>query len=165
MEIMLAYDHSRNARIALDAIQQMFGPLKPSVTLVSVVEDIGSATSGADELFTEQYQDQKAGVEAAAAELMAAGYKAKVMLAEGDARKMILRATEERQPDLLVMARHSHQADGGALGFITRKLDAIAEEFDHMTFGSVSAFLARRVKCPILIIPTHVPASSMQAAE
>lgn len=166
MEIMLAYDHSRNARIALDAIQQMFGPLKPSVTLVSVVEDIGSATSGADELFSEQYQEQKAGVEAAAAELMAAGIDAKVMIAEGDARKMILRATEERHPDLLVMARHSHQADGGGpLGFITKRLDAIAEEFDHMTFGSVSAFLARRAKCPILIIPTHVPASSMQAAE
>ena len=165
MEIMLAYDHSRNARIALDAIQQMFGPLNPSVTLVSVVEDIGSATAGVDELFAEQFQDQKAGVEAAAAELMVAGYEARVMLAEGDARKMILRATEEQQPDLLVMARHSHQADGGPLGFIAKKLDAIAEEFDHMTFGSVSAFLARRVKCPILIIPTHVPASSMQAAE
>ncbi len=165
MEIMLAYDHSRNARIALDAIQEMLGPLNPSVTLVSVVEDIGSATDGADELFTEQYQDQKAGVEAAAAELMAAGFDTKVVLAEGDARKMILRATEERQPDLLVMARHSHQADGGPFGFITKRLDAIAEEFDHMTFGSVSAFLARRVKCPILIIPTHESASSMQAAE
>ncbi|MEQ8740684.1 MAG: universal stress protein, partial [Hoeflea sp.] len=149
----------------LDAVQQMFGPLKPSITLVSVVEDIGSATSDADELFTEQYQEQKAGVEAAAAELMAAGLEAKVMIAEGDARKMILRATEERQPDLLVMARHSHQADGGALNFITKRLDAIAEEFDHMTFGSVSAFLARRAKCPILIIPSHVLAPSKQAAE
>ncbi|WP_299670686.1 MFS transporter [uncultured Roseobacter sp.] len=135
MEIMLAYDHSRNARSALDAIKQMFAPLNPSVTLVSVVEDIGSATAGADALFTEQYLDQKAGIDAAAAELMAAGYDARVMLAEGDARKMILRAAEERQPDLLVMTRHSHQADGGALGFITRKLDAIAEEFDHMIFG------------------------------
>ena len=165
MEIMLAYDHSRNARIALDAIRDLFGPLKPNVTLVSVVEDIGSATAGADELFTEQYQAQKKGVEAAAAELMAAGFAAKVMIAEGDARKMILRATEEQRPDLLVMARHSHQADGGPLGFITRRLDAIAEEFDHMTFGSVSAFLARRAKCPILIIPTHVPATSVRAAE
>lgn len=165
MEIMLAYDHSRNARIALDAVQKMFGPLKPSVTLVSVVEDIGSATSDADELFSEQYQEQKAGVEAAAAELMATGIEAKVVLAEGDARKMILRATEERRPDLLVMARHSHQADGGPLGFITKRLDALVEEFDHMTFGSVSAFLARRAKCPILIIPTHDSASSMQAAE
>ncbi|HBS51219.1 MAG TPA: universal stress protein [Rhodobacteraceae bacterium] len=165
MEIMLAYDHSRNARIALDAIQRMFGSLRPAITLVSVVEDIGSATADADELFNEQYQEQKAGVEAAAAELVAQGFEATVVLAEGDARKMILRATEERRPDLLVMARHSHQPDNGRLGFITKRLDAIAEEFDHMTFGSVSAFLARRAKCPILIIPTHVPASQTQAAE
>ena len=79
MEIMLAYDHSRNARIALDAIKTMFGSLGPNVTLVSVVEDIGSATAGADELFSEQFAEQKAGVEAAAAELVAMGITAKVM--------------------------------------------------------------------------------------
>jgi len=164
MEIMLAYDHSRNAQIALDAILDLFGSLKPTVTLVSVIEDVGSATSGADDLFNEQYADQKAGVEQAAARLAAAGLESRIMLAEGDARKMILRATEERKPDLLVMARHSHQPDDGPLGFLTRRIDALVEEFDHMTFGSVSAFLARRVKCPILIIPTHVSASEMQAA-
>jgi nucleotide-binding universal stress UspA family protein len=162
---MLAYDHSRNARIALDAIMSMFGSLKPTVTLVSVVEDIGSATAGADEMFTAQFAEQRAGVEAAAAELMAMGITAKVMLAEGDARKMILRATEEKHPDLLVMARHSYQPDTGPLGFITKRIDALVEEFDHMTFGSVSAFLARRAKCPILIIPTHVDAESARAAE
>lgn len=69
-----------------------------------------------------------------------------------DERKMILRATQERKPDVLVMARHSYKPDGN---FITRRLDALVEEFDHMTFGSVSAFLARRVQCPLLIIPTH----------
>jgi nucleotide-binding universal stress UspA family protein len=165
MDIMLAYDHSRNAQIALDAVVELFGTLKPTVTLVSVVEDIGSATSGADELFTEQYASQKAGVEQAAARLVAAGLQASIVMAEGDARKMILRATEERKPDLLVMARHSHQPDNGPMGFIARRIDALVEEFDHMTFGSVSAFLARRAKCPILIIPTHASSTETQAAE
>ena len=165
MDVMLAYDHSRNARIALDAVKQLFGPLHPSVTLISVIEDVGSATAGADDLFNEQYDEQKAGAEAAAAELTAAGLPASVILAEGDARKMILRATEEREPDLLVLARHSHQPDSGPLGFITKRLDALVEEFDHMTFGSVSAFLARRAKCPLLIIPTHAPAVTAAAAE
>ena len=165
MEIMLAYDHSRNARIALDTLRTMFGALKPAVTLVSVIEDIGSATADADELYNDQYRAQKAAVEAAAAEVMAAGFEARVVLAHGDARKMILRATEERKPDLLVMARHSHQPDNVPLGFIARRIDALVEEFDHMTFGSVSAFLARRAKCPILIVPTHVSASEMHAAE
>lgn len=155
MDVMLAFDNSRNARIALQAVKTLLGPLKPNVTLISVIEDVGSATAGADDMFNEQYAEQKAGTEAAAAELVAAGLSAQVLLAEGDARKMILRAAEERRPDLLVMARHSHQPDPGPLNFFTRKLDALVEEFDHMTFGSVSAFLARRVKCPLLIIPTH----------
>lgn len=153
MDVMLAYDHSRNARIALNAVKEMFGAIKPSVTLISVIEEPGSTTGASDDMFTQQYLEQKAGAEAAAAELAAAGFPARVLVAEGDARKMILRATEERKPDLLVMARHSHKPDGN---FITRRLDALVEEFDHMTFGSVSAFLARRVQCPLLIIPTHI---------
>lgn len=160
MEILLAFDNSRNARIALDAVKQLFGPLKPNVTLISVIEDVGSTTAGADDLFREQYALQKAGTEAAASELVAEGMTSAVILAEGDARKMILRATEEREPDLLVLARHSHQPDNGPLGFITKRLDALVEEFDHMTFGSVSSFLARRARCPLLIIPTHAEASA-----
>jgi len=156
MDIMLTYDNSRNARIALDYVRRTFGPLHPTITLISVVEDVGSSTAGADDLFNEQFQSQKADTEAAAAELAAHGLTATVILAQGDARKMILRATEERRPDLLVLARHSHQPDaGGAFGFITKRIDALVEEFDHMTFGSVSAFLARRAKCPLLIVPTH----------
>jgi nucleotide-binding universal stress UspA family protein len=157
MDIMLAYDHSRNARIALETVKTMFAAIKPSITLISVIEEPGSSTGVSDELFEEQYREQKAGTDAAAAELAAAGFPTKVLVAEGDARKMILRATLERQPDLLVMARHSHKPDNGKLNFLARKLDALVEEFDHMTFGSVSAFLARRVQCPLLIIPTHAP--------
>jgi nucleotide-binding universal stress UspA family protein len=151
MDVMIAYDHSRNARITLDVVKEMFASSRPNITLISVIEDIGSSTASADDMFNEQFADQKAGVERAAAELTAAGFPTQVLMAEGDARKMILRATDERRPDLLVMARHSHKPDGN---FITRRLDALVEEFDHMTFGSVSAFLARRAQCPILIIPT-----------
>jgi nucleotide-binding universal stress UspA family protein len=155
MHVLLAYDNSRNARIALDAVRDLLSALNPKITLISVVEDVGSATADADQLFSAQYADQKAGTERAAAELAADGFEAAVLIAEGDARKMILRAIEERQPDLLVMARHSHKPDPGPLNFITKRLDALVEEFDHMTFGSTSAFLARRASCPLLIIPTH----------
>ncbi|WP_296473724.1 universal stress protein [Roseinatronobacter sp.] len=155
MHVMLAYDNSRNAKIALDAVCELLSVLKPRITLISVVEDVGSTTAGVDELFSAQYAEQKAGTEAAAAKLAIAGFNASVLIANGDARKMILRAVEERAPDLLVMARHSYKPDPGPLNFITRKLDALVEEFDHMTFGSTSAFLARRAPCPLLIIPTH----------
>jgi nucleotide-binding universal stress UspA family protein len=152
MDIMLAYDHSRNSRIALEAVKRLFANAKPTVTLISVIEEPGSSTSAGDEMFESQYQEQKQGAHLAAAELTAEGFTAKVLVAEGDARKMILRATVERTPDLLVLARHSYKSDGN---FFARKLDALVEEFDHMTFGNVSAFLARRVQCPLLIIPTH----------
>ncbi|WP_299735384.1 universal stress protein [uncultured Roseobacter sp.] len=151
MDVMIAYDHSRNARITLEVVKEMFAAAHPNLTLISVIEEVGSTTAGADEMFKEQFADQKAGAESAAVELSAAGFPTQVLMAEGDARKMILRATDERKPDLLVMARHSHKPDGN---FITRRLDALVEEFDHMTFGSVSAFLARRAQCPLLIIPT-----------
>lgn len=152
MEVMLAYDHSRNSRIALEAVKRLFGHERPAVTLISVIEEPGSSTSAGDEMFEAQYQEQRRGAEAAAAELVAEGFTAKVLFAEGDARKMILRATQERNPDVLVLARHSYKSDGN---FLARRLDALVEEFDHMTFGNVSAFLARRVQCPLLIIPTH----------
>jgi nucleotide-binding universal stress UspA family protein len=151
MEIMIAYDNSRNARIALESVKRLFAAAKPNITLISVIEEPGSATGTEDYLFSEQYREQKAGVEAAAAKLAADGFEVKVLIAEGDARKMILRATTERNPDVLVLARHSHKPDGN---FLARRLDALVEEFDHMTFGSVSAFLARRAQCPLLIIPT-----------
>lgn len=152
MKIMIAYDHSRNARIAIDWVKRMFGELKPSITLISVIEDPQSATAAADDFFRQQYHDQKSGTEQAAQQLSAAGFTTSILIAEGDARKLILRATQERAPDMLVIARHSYKSDGN---FITRRLDALVQEFDHMTFGSVSAFLARRVQCPLLIVPTH----------
>lgn len=150
MDVMIAYDHSRNARIAVDAVMAMFAQAKPNITLISVIEEPGSSTDAGDDMFNIEYRAQKEGAETVAAELTAAGFPTRVLFAEGDARKMILRATNERKPDMLVLARHSHKPDGG---FFSKTLDAFVEEFDHMTFGSVSAFLARRVQCPLLIVP------------
>ncbi len=152
MKLMLAYDHSRNSRIALEMVIRLFAEVKPKVTLISVIEEPGSNTGVVDELFEAQFYEQKKGAENAASQLAEMGFEAKLLFAEGDARKMILRATEEKNPDLLVIARHSYKPDGN---FITRRLDALVDEFDYMTFGSVSAFLSRRVQCPLLIVPTH----------
>ena len=71
---------------------------------------------------------------------------------EGDARKSLLFAAEKKvRPDMLVIARHSHEPDGG---FIARSLTYFVDELDYMTFGSVSSFLARRIQCPLLILPS-----------
>jgi hypothetical protein len=55
MHLMLAYDHSRNSRIALDAVRRLFATEKPEVTLISVIEDPGSVTQTSDDMFNEQY--------------------------------------------------------------------------------------------------------------
>jgi len=152
MEAMLAYDHSRNSTLIIEGTKRLFGDSKPNITLITVVEEPRSSTDEEDHLFRSSYDELKAGAESAARELTEAGYPTKVLMAEGDARKMILRATLERKPDVLVISRHSHKSEGG---FLSRGIEALVEEFDHMTFGSVSAFLARRVQCPLLIIPAH----------
>ena len=83
MHIMLAFDNSRNARIALETTTRLFSGTKAEITLITVIEDAGSATAASDDMFTEQYTEQKAGVEAAASELVAAGCAARSPFAAG----------------------------------------------------------------------------------
>lgn len=148
MKIMIAYDGSRNACKALDATLEMFKPLKPLVMLVGVVEESLDSSDSSSELHEAQKNEFRRYLREAAERVTAEGLDADVILAEGDARKMILKAAENKKPDLLVIARHSNEPDGG---FISRSLNLLVDELDYMTFGSVSAFLARRAPCPVLI--------------
>lgn len=148
MKIMIAYDGSRNARKALDATLEMFKPLKPLVMLVGVVEESLDSSDSSSELHEAQKNEFRRFLREAADKVAAEGLDVDVILAEGDARKMLLKASENKKPDLLVIARHSNEPDGG---FISRSLNLLVDELDYMTFGSVSAFLARRASCPVLI--------------
>ena len=148
MRIMIAYDDSRNARKALDATMDMFAPIKPTFLLIGVIEGPLDTSDANPELFDQQKQEFRRLLRAAAEHVGDRGMDAEVIVAEGDARKMILKAAEHKKPDLLVIARHSNEPDGG---FISRSLNLLVDELDYMTFGSVSAFLARRAPCPVLI--------------
>mgnify|MGYP000844873959 FL=1 len=148
MNIMFAYDNSTNARQALDKTLKMFACMLPRVTLIGVV-DPSAGSSGVNEEGYEEYKfDFSESVREAAQTLNELGVNADVIIAEGDPRKMILEAVNTKKPDLLVIARHSEKADSNVIG---KTLDALVEEFNFMTFGNVSSFLTRRVKCPILI--------------
>ncbi|PKM31632.1 MAG: universal stress protein [Gammaproteobacteria bacterium HGW-Gammaproteobacteria-11] len=148
MRIMLAYDNSRNARKALQATIDMFKPLKPLIMLVGVVEGSLDTSDVSTEKFEQDKREFQSFLREAAELVGQQGLDAEVIIAEGDARKMILKAAEHKKPDLLVIARHSNEPDGG---FISRSLNLLVDELDYMTFGSVSAFLARRAPCPVLI--------------
>lgn len=151
MKIMIAYDGSRNARLALAQTVTMFRRLEPQLILVAVAENPRDITSGNEELFQQEVDELKGFIKEAMAFCEKENVQAETTMLEGDARKMLLYATEKYRPDILVIARHSHQPDGG---FIARSLTYFVDELDYMTFGSVSSFLARRVQCPLLILPS-----------
>lgn len=151
MKIMLAYDGSRNARLALARTVTLFRELSPALVLVAVAENPRDITAGNEDMFQEELAELKGHLKEALEMCEAEKISADSMLLEGDARKMLLYATEKLRPDILVIARHSHQPDGG---FIARSLTYFVDELDYMTFGSVSSFLARRVQCPLLILPS-----------
>jgi len=148
MKIMLAYDNSRNAKKALQVTLDMFKPLQPLIILIGVVEESLDTSSSSTGLYEQQKAEFRSFLREAADVVGDQDLDVEVILAEGDARKMILKAVEHKKPDLLVIARHSNEPDGG---FISRSLNLLVDEFDHMTFGSVSAFLARRAPCAVLI--------------
>ncbi|WP_404364788.1 universal stress protein [Marinobacter sp.] len=151
MKIMIAYDGSRNAKLALAQSITMFGGLNPRLTLASVAENPRDITSANEDLFQQELDELKQYVQEALEVCEKHGIQAESLLLEGDPRKMLLHATEKVHPDMLVIARHSEQKDGG---FIARSLTYFVDELDYMTFGSVSSFLARRVECPLLILPS-----------
>lgn len=152
MKIMIAYDGSRNAKLALVRTITMFRGLKPELALVAVAENPRDITSVNEELFQEVVTELKQHLLEAQEVCEKEGVVATTMLLEGDARKMLLYAAENRvRPDMLVIARHSDVPDGG---LIARSLTYFVDELDYMTFGKVSSFLARRVQCPLLILPS-----------
>ncbi|WP_447527545.1 universal stress protein [Vreelandella sp. TE19] len=151
MKIMLAYDGSRNAKLALAQVVNMFRCNQPLITLVGVAENPLDATDHNETLFQQAHAQLKQHLEEGVAFATGEGFQAVQLMAEGDARKMLLAATRKLAPDLLVIARHSHQPDGG---IIAKSLTYFVDELDYMTFGSVSSFLARRAECPLLILPS-----------
>jgi nucleotide-binding universal stress UspA family protein len=131
----------------------MFRALSPRLTLVAVAENPRDITSSNEDLFQEEVSELKGHLKEALEVCQSQGVEAETMLLDGDARKMLLFAAEKKvRPDMLVLARHSHEPDGG---FIARSLTYFVDELDYMTFGSVSSFLARRVQCPLLILPSR----------
>jgi nucleotide-binding universal stress UspA family protein len=151
MKVMIAYDGSRNAKLALAQTVSLFRCNAPTLVLIGVAENPRDATDANEDLFQQEYEELKAALQEGADFATREEFDVDWVLAEGDPRKMILRATQKHQPDVLVIARHSNKPDGG---IIAQSLSYFVDELDYMTFGKVSSFLARRVECPLLILPS-----------
>jgi len=151
MKILIAYDGSRNAKLALAQTLSLFGALNPTIILMAVAENPRDATDSNEDLFQQEYSELTQGLEEGKTLVEDQQLNCDLLITEGDPRKMLLQASKKIVPDLLVLARHSHQPDGG---FIAQSLSYFVDELDYMTLGSVTSFLARRVECPLLILPS-----------
>jgi len=148
MNIMIAYDDSPNARYALERTLEMFARLEPMIILIGVAEESLDTSSSSESNYLKAKEEFSAKIREAAEKVGSRGLNVEVVIGQGDARKVILKAVDSLKPDLLVVSRHCEELGGG---FIAHSIDALVDEFNYMTFGSVSSFLVRRAPCPVLI--------------
>lgn len=134
MKIMVCHDGSPRAQDALERTVELFKGTKPEMILVTVVEPPLDATSVDEESFekwkAKRDEDLKKGAEWVATH----GLNVDAILAVGDPRKMIVEASEQKNPDLLVVARRG------------------VSVLDKMVLGSVSAFVVRHAHCPVIVM-------------
>lgn len=133
MKIMVCHDGSELAQSALERTIELFKPQRPEIILVIVVEGPLDASMRNEEIFQKWRSDRHELLMKTAKGIAERGLDVDAILAVGDARKMIMEAADNKNPDILVVAKHS----GGII--------------DQMTSGSISAFLVRNAPCPVLI--------------
>jgi len=148
MNIMIAYDDSPHARHALERTLEMFSRLEPMIILIGVAEESLDTSSSSEANYINAKNEFSARIKGAAEEVGYRGLNVEVVIGQGDARKVILKAVNSLKPDLLVVSRHCEEPGEG---FIAHSIDALVDEFNYMTFGSVSSFLVRRAPCPVLV--------------
>ena len=136
MKIMVCHDGSENAQKALNQAVDLFKAVKPEIILVSVVEGAADASMINEELFENQQAERRAQLTQVAEKIAGCCCDVDVLLATGDARKMLLEAVKQKNPDILVIGKRG----GGVI--------------KDMVLGSVSAYLIRHTKCPVMVFHT-----------
>ncbi|MBI2400526.1 MAG: universal stress protein [Deltaproteobacteria bacterium] len=134
MKIMVCHDGSQRSQAALERTTELFRSQEPRIILVTVVEEPLDATSQDEASFESWRASRGESLKQAADWVVEHGLNVDAILAVGDPRKMLIEATEARNPDILVVA-------GRGSGL-----------FQGVVSGSVSAFLLRHAECPVLIM-------------
>lgn len=134
MKIMVCHDGSQRSQAALERTAELFQVQKPRIILVTVVEEPLDATSQDEASFEIWRASRGESLKQAADWVVEHGFSVDAILAVGDPRKMLIEATEARNPDILVVA-------GRGSGL-----------FQSVVPGSVSAFLLRHAECPVLVM-------------
>lgn len=133
MRIMVCYDENPDAERALAQTLRLFGPLQPEIILLSVIAANRDASPEADEKYTQWHRERREALLGKAKEIAARGFEVDVVLAEGNAREMVLRSAESKKPDILVVGKRQ----GGTLA--------------DMLHASLSVYLVHHAACPVLV--------------
>jgi nucleotide-binding universal stress UspA family protein len=136
MKIMICHDGSQRSQDALEKTVALFKVQKPEIILITVVEEPLDATSMEEQSFEKWRSRRDEDLKKAAKWVAEHGLDVDAILAIGDPRKMILEAADNKNPDMLVVARRG-------TGIL-----------DKMVLGSVSAYLVRHAECPVLVMHT-----------
>jgi nucleotide-binding universal stress UspA family protein len=134
MKIMVCHDGSQRSQTALERTTELFMVQKPDIILVTVVEEPLDATSQDEASFESWRASRGLSLREAADWVVEHGLNVDAILAVGDPRKMLIEATENKNPDILVVA-------GRGAGLL-----------NGMVRGSVISFLVRHAECPVLVM-------------
>ncbi len=133
MKILFCHDGSQSSQKALDKMLELFKPARPEIILLTVVQGTADASMENEEIFKRQRSEGQDFLLRTAKHVSDKGFDVDAILATGDPRKMILEAEESKKPDILVVSKR-----GGGL-------------LEEMVLGSVSAYVVRHAKCPVLV--------------
>jgi universal stress protein A len=139
-KILCPIDFEENSSNALEKAIEIAGQFKAAIFLVHAVSLV--AQFGEVPLPVDLYQDQQRAALARLNEIAGQklnGIEHKTTVYAGDVAGSILRAIEQFQPDLVVMATH------GRTGLA------------HFVLGSVAEAVVRRASCPVLTIRSEKP--------
>lgn len=136
MKLMICHDGSENAQQALEETVKMFKPNNPEIILATVVEGAADASSVNEEIFQKMVQERHDFLKKTSDWIAERGFDVDAIMAVGDARAMLLETVVQKKPDIVVIGKRGQ-------GVIK-----------EMVLGSVSAYLIRHVKCPVLVFHT-----------
>ncbi len=137
MKILLAVDDSKYSEAALHALIRQIRPEKTEVTVLHVVE-LALADFGSLETFeairATRLKVARELVEHFTKELKKAGYSAKSVVEEGDAKSTIINFAEKWKAEVIFVGSHGRKV------------------FERLTLGSVSDAVARHAHCSVEIV-------------
>ncbi len=133
-KVMLCHDGSERSDKALEKTLKLFDGSKPDIIVITVVEPPLDATSVDEESFEKWRAKRDDDLRDAACKVAEHGFEVDAVLAVGDPRKMIIKASEEKLPDMLVISRH----EAGRLG--------------KVAIGNVSSYIIKHANCPVTVL-------------